>query len=114
MQTNPIHTVDARIDDIYAVCEGRIDWNNMVPTVIAVATEVEQLKNMKGPEKLEIVQKVIRLAMKKSDLSAEKKEMILHYVDTIVPIIAQAAIWASKNPIAQEVKAVCIGCWTRK
>ncbi len=106
--------MDPRVDSIYSLCEGRLNWDNMVPTVIAIAKEVEQLKELKGPEKLDLLQKVIKFGLKNSDLSVSKKESILHYVDIFVPIVAQAIILASKSPIVQRVETACVGCWAKK
>ena len=59
------------------------------------------------------VQKVLRQAVKECEKSAEEKEQILHTIETVVPMIVQAAILASKHPIAGQVQAACVGCWTK-
>lgn len=105
--------MDARVDGIYRVVKGKINLDNLIPTCLEVATEVEGLTELKGKEKLELLQKVLRQAVKDSDKTAEEKEQILHTVDTVVPMVMQAAVLASKSPIAAQVQAACVGCWTK-
>lgn len=131
MQTNPLHeckcaegeckcpsfakdsALDARVDGIYRVLKGRIDFGNLVPTCIEVAKEIENIEQVTGKEKLELLQKVLRQAVKDSDKSMEEKEQILHTIDTVVPIVMKAAVLASKSPIAAQVQTACVGCWTK-
>lgn len=115
MQTNPLYAEeDARIDAVFRVIDGKINWSNLVPTLLEAAQEIEAMPGLKGSEKLDLLQKALKHALKKSDMPAEEKEAILHTIDTVVPFIVQAAILASKSPIVRQVEAVCIGCWTKK
>lgn len=111
MQTNPED--DAQIDGIYRVIKGKIDWEDMVPTLLDAAQEIEAIRGLKGPEKLALLQKALKHALKESTLSADEKEVLLHTIDTMVPIAIRAAILASKSPILAQVKTVCVGCWTK-
>ena len=115
MQTNPLHAEeDARIDALYRVVKGKIDWDNLVPTLLEAARELEAIPALKGSEKLDLLQKTLKHALKESDKSAEEKEKILYYIDTVVPIATQAAVLASKSPVLAQVEAACVGCWTKK
>lgn len=115
MQTNPLHMEqDARIDAVYRVIKGNLNWDNLVPTLLEGAKELENFPSLKGSEKLDILQKALKHALKESDKSNEEKEKILYYIDTVVPVAVQAAVSASKNPLVTQVEAVCIGCWTKK
>jgi len=117
MQINPIREkegiLDARVDGLYRIIKGRIQWDNIIPTCIEVAKEIEGLTHLKGAEKLDLLQKTLRHALKESDESPEEKERILFVVDTVVPLAMQAAIMASKSPILGQVTTACIGCWTK-
>jgi hypothetical protein len=117
MQTNPLHeqdaAMDARVDAIYRALKGKVNLDNLIPSCLEIAQEVEGVIELKGKEKLELLQKVLRQALKESDKSAEEKQQILFTIDTVVPMIVQAAILASKNPIAAQVQAACVGCWTK-
>lgn len=117
MQANPLHekdaALDARVDGIYRVLKGKIDIDNLIPTCIEVAQEIENIGELKGREKLDVLQKVLRQALKESEKSAEEKEQILHTIETVVPMVVQAAVLASKHPIAGQVHAACVGCWTK-
>jgi hypothetical protein len=102
---------DARIDAVFRVLDGKIKWENLVPTVLEAAKELEAMPGLKGSERLDILQKVLRHALKKSDMTMTEKEGMLYTIDTIVPVIAQAVVLASKSPILAQVKAVCVGCF---
>jgi hypothetical protein len=119
MQTNPLHfEQDARVDAIYRVIKGNLNWDNLVPTLLEAAKELETMPGLKGSEKLDLLQKALKHALKESDKSNEEKEKILYYIDVVVPVAVQAAVSASKNPLVNaavdQVAAVCIGCWTKK
>lgn len=119
MQTNPLHfEEDARIDAIYRVIKGNLNWDNLVPTLLEAAGELEAMPGLQGKEKLELLQKALKHALKESDKSAEEKERIVYTIDVVVPVAVQALVMASKNPmikaVANQVEAVCIGCWTKK
>ena len=118
MQSNPLHekeaALDARVDGLYKVLKGRIQLDSIVPTCIEIANEIEGLGGIAGAEKLDLLQKVLRQAIKDSGKSKEEKEQILMIVDNVVPIAVQAAILASKHPIVAQVQTACVGCWTKK
>lgn len=99
--------VDPRIRSIYSALHGKIDLERIVPSCIAIAQEVEQLTQLKGPQKLELLQNVLRLAVVESKLPGEKQEELIAIVDNVIPIVMQAAILASKLPIRQ------LTCWKK-
>ena len=117
MQANPLHekdaAMDAQVDGIYRVLKGKLNLDNLIPSCIEVAQEIENLGELKGKEKLALLQKVLRQAVKESEKSAEEKEQILHTIETVVPMAMEAAILASKHPVAAQVQAACVGCWTK-
>ena len=102
--------LDAQVDRLYSVVQGRITWDNLIPTCIDLGREVENLTHLRGKERLDLLQKVLRHALKESDLPAEEKERILFVIDTVVPLAMQAAILASKSPII----AQAVGCCWKK
>ena len=128
MQTNPLHeckcaegeckcpsfakdsALDARVDGIYRALKGRISMDNLIPSCIEVAKEIESLGNIPGKEKLDLLQKVLRQAVKDADKTPEEKEKILQTIDTTVPMVVQAAILASKSPVAAQVQEVLVTC----
>jgi vacuolar-type H+-ATPase catalytic subunit A/Vma1 len=115
MQSNPLRSVeDPHVNAIYAVVKGRVSLLNIVPTCLDVAQEVEQISGLKGPQKLALLQDVLRLAVAESKHTHVVKEELLHTIDTIVPIAVQAAVLASKSPIFKKVQETCVGCfWTK-
>ena len=105
--------MDAQVDGIYRVVKGKINLDNIIPSCIEVAKEIENLAQLKGKQKLDLLQKVLRQALKECDKTVEKKEQILHIIETVVPVIMQAAVLASKNPIASQVQTACLSCWAK-
>jgi hypothetical protein len=110
MQSNPLHYTK---DAVYNTLKGKLDLNNLVGSTIQVAKEIEQIANLKGKEKLELLQSILRICIHDSDKSPEEKEALYFTVDRVVPVIIEAAILASKSPIIRQVQAVCCGCWTK-
>lgn len=111
MQTNPLRSFeDPRVDAIYRAVKGRIDLTSIVPACIEIASEIEQIHGLKGAQKLALLQDVLRLSISESKLGQTEKEIILRTVDTVVPVVVQAAILASKSPILKRVQATCLGC----
>lgn len=106
-----MHELDPNINALYAGFKGRIDWDNIVPTCIEMARELEQMTHMKGPQRLELLQKTLKYATQDSDMSESQKEATIYMIDTIVPLAMQAAILASKVPI-KRIQSVC--CWKTK
>lgn len=112
MQTDA--EVDARIDALYRVVKGRINWDNLIPTCLELAQELEQMTHLRGKERLDLLLKTLKHALKESTLEAEEKEKSLFFIDTVVPIAMQAAILASKSPIVNQVASVCWGFCMKK
>ena len=101
--------LDVRVDGLYRLVKGRINWDNLVPTVLEVARELQQFPGLKGPEKLDILLKTLKFALKDSGLDAEEKEKTLYVIDTVVPLVVAAAKMASKFPIQRISWKKC--CW---
>jgi len=112
-KVNPLHGKDTRFANIYDAVKAKVNLDTLIPTCIEVAREVEAVSGASGREKLDILQRVLRQALKESKKPLLEKEQILHTIDTIVPMVVQAAVLASKHPIAAHVHAVCVGCWTK-
>ena len=101
--------LDARIDSLSRLIKGRINWENLIPTVLDAARELQQFPELKGPEKLDVLLKTLKFALKESSVPAEEKEKILHTIDTVIPIVIAAAKLASKFPIQRISSKKC--CW---
>ena len=105
---------DAQIDGLYRVIKGRVKWDNIVPTCIEVARELENMTHLRGSERLALLQKTLKYALKESDHSVEEKEGYLYVIEKIVPVMMQAAILASKSPIVAQVASTCCGISWKK
>ena len=101
--------LDARIDALYRVVKGRIQWDNLIPTCLELGQELEQMTELSGVERLQVLQKTLKFALKDSTLDKEKQEDAIHTIDTVVPIVMKAAILASKLPI-HRIPSGC-RCW---
>ena len=115
MQANPLRSVeDPRVDAVYRAVKGRITLTSLVPTCLEIASEIEQLTQLKGAQKLALLQDVLRMAIAESRMGAEEKQELLTTIDTVVPILIQAAILASTSPILRQAQATCVAwCWTK-
>jgi hypothetical protein len=115
MPSNPLHeqeaAVDAQVDVIYRCCKTQINLDTLIPTCLAIASEVQGCSQLRGKEKLVILQKVLRHAVHESKKSVEEKEQLVHVINTVVPLVIQAAILASKSPIVSHVQKACVGCF---
>ena len=101
--------LDARVDGLYRLIKGRINWDNLIPTVLEVARELQQFPGLKGSEKLDILLKTLKFALKESSIPTVEKEKVLYTIDTVVPLIVAAAKVASKFPIQRISSKKC--CW---
>jgi hypothetical protein len=101
---------DSRVNRLHTLFKNRIDWDNLIPTCLAIAQELENIASLRGPEKLKVLQDVLRVSLAEAPLPKEKKEEILHTIETIVPIAVQAAILASKHPIVNQITTSCLTC----
>jgi len=111
MTPNPMHDaeVDAQVDALYRTIKGKIQWEDLVPTALEVARELENMTHLKGPQRLELLQKTLRFAVADSkEIPQDKKDEALVFVNTVLPIVIEAAILASKLPI----KAIAQSCWS--
>lgn len=114
MQENPM-LVDARVDGLYRLVKGRINWNNLIPTCLEVAQELEAMTHLRGKERLDLLLKTLKHALKESDVSADEKERILFVIDNVIPVAMEAAILASKHPILHRAVSGCWAvCWAKK
>ena len=102
---NPM--LDTRVDGLYGLVKGRVNWDNMIPTCLEVAQELEQMSQLKGAQKLDLLQKTMRFALREADLPKEKKENLSFFINTVLPIAMQAAILASKVPIKSVAQSCC-------
>jgi hypothetical protein len=108
---NPMHELDPNVNSLYSAFKGRIDWDNLIPTCIDMARELEQMSHMKGAQRLELLQKTLKYAVQDSDMQETQKEATISIIDTVVPLAMQAAILASKIPI-KRIQSIC--CWKTK
>lgn len=111
MTPNPMHQaeLDAQVDALYRTVKGKIQWDDLVPTALEVARELENITHIKGPQRLDLLQKTLRFAVSDSkDIPQDKKDEALVFINTVLPIVMEAAILASKIPI----RAIAQSCWT--
>lgn len=108
---NPMRELDPDVNALYAGFKGKLNWDNLIPTCIEMARELEHMTHMKGAQRLELLVKTLKYAVADSDKTPEEKEGLLHFIDTVIPLAMQAAILASKIPI-KRIQSVC--CWKTK
>ena len=104
--------MDPRIGELITRLKDGLDLEDIVPTVLILSQLVEQYPNMKGPEKLALLQATLVRIIEESDLAGVKKKSLLTFAFQTLPVVMQAAILASKNPIGVKVQAAAVGCFT--
>jgi hypothetical protein len=117
MQQNPMFekdaVLDAQVDVLYKVVKGKIDWSNLIPVCLELAQEVENMTHLKGAQRLELLQKTLRYAVDDAGLDDSAKSIAVVFIDTVLPVVMQAAVLASKSPIAAKIQSSCC-CFSRK
>lgn len=103
--------LDARVDALYNLVKGKIDWANPIPMCMEIAKELEGMTELKGAQRLELLQKTLKFALKDSDLPAEQKDQTILFIDNVLPIVMQAAVLASKSPLIAQTQAACWNCF---
>lgn len=104
--------LDPRVLRVYDSIKDRIDWKNLVPVCIYTVGEIERYSELRGPQKLELLQNVLRHAVKQLDKDAVEKEELLHYIETVVPVVAQTAVTVEKR--VQALASSCLSAICRK
>ena len=101
-------------ETLYALVSKDINWDNLIPTCLALGQAIENIGSMKGSEKLALLQDTLRYALKESSLSEDKKNEITSVIDGVVPVIMTAAIAASRSPIVKNIiEEVSHCCWKK-
>jgi hypothetical protein len=118
MQQNPMFEkdamLDAQVDALYKTVKGKIDWSNPIPICLELAQELENMTQLKGAQRLDILQKTLKYAISDSDLEDDKKSLATVFVDNVLPVVMQAAVLASKSPIVAKIQSSCCPCFSRK
>lgn len=99
-----------RIQSVFAVVKDEIDWNNPIPSCLRMAQVIENMTTLKGPQKLKVLQDALKFGLSETPLDAEKKKSILEFIENTLPTVMEAAILASKQPIANQALSVCFTC----
>jgi hypothetical protein len=101
--------------DIYLkVIRGKpVNWANVAPVCLEMCREIEQVPNLKGPEKLSLLQEVLRKTILLTDMSDDHKKQANVVIDDVVPVVVQGIIIASKIPVKKYVAwwhRLCCSC----
>ena len=125
-----VDVVDTQVQEIIDALDLKtIDWSNPIPAALKVGQHVETLKELKGADKLKLVQSVLRVLISKSGISEEEQSVARRFVDDVLPPVLRAAVLVSKgefslqkviqqvveNPAeaietVQEVAVAAVGC----
>lgn len=97
---NPAYKPSPDVDALFKLIEKKADFVDMVKTSIEAIREVESFTHLKGQQKLEVVRDALVYAMTlRTDISAERKKEIQHFVVHTLPPIATAVISVAKHPM---------------
>jgi len=98
----------------YSVAKDNVNWDNVVPVCIELATALENIRNINGAFRLQILQEVLLIALNRSNVIDDQKKKLLLGIYQTVPLIVQGVVLASKNPIIQEIEEKAGGCCGRR
>lgn len=101
---------EAHIHRLLVLFNSAVDWDNLVPSCLAIAQELENDSKLTGAEKLATLQEVLRVLLKKAEMPEDKKEDIARHIGMTVPIVMKAAMLASKAPIVNQAVKTCWTC----
>ena len=122
--------VDTQVQEIMDALDLKtVDWSNPIPTALKIGQHVETLKELKGADKLKLVQSVLRVLISKSETSEEVQTVARRFVDDVLPPVMSAAVLVSKGEFSlqkaiqqvmehpaevvqqvQEVAVAAVGC----
>lgn len=92
--------VSPQIDDCYKLLKMKIDWKDLVTTVIAAAKEIEQMTHLNGEAKLALLHNTLLYALLMDEsLPMARKMEIRDFLTNVMPIVVKAIILASKSPV---------------
>lgn len=105
-----VTTEDARIEEILTALDLRkVDWSNPLPEAMKIAQHIETLKDLKGKDKLILVQSTLRVLLSKSGISQEEQSVARRFVDDVLPHAIHAAVLVSKGEFSlQKVAEVAV------
>lgn len=74
-----------------------VDWKNPLPYALQVSAYLSTLKHLKGKEKLEILQAVLRKAIATAGISEEVRSVAVRFVEDGLPVAIDAALAVSRG-----------------
>ena len=99
-----------RTQSVFATVKNDIDWSNPIPACLRMAQVIENITTLKGPQKLKVLQDALKFGLSEAPVDAEKKKTVLEFIENTLPTVMQAAILASKQPIAAQALSACWTC----
>lgn len=79
-----------------------VDWKNPLPYALQVSAYLSTLKHLKGKEKLELLQSVLRKAISTAGISEQERLIAVRFVEDALPIAVDAALAVSKGEFSFE------------
>jgi hypothetical protein len=99
-----------RIQQLFALVKNKIDWSNPIPACLIIAGELEKVTTLKGPQKLKMLQDVLKFGLLETSIDHETKKTVLGFIENTLPQVMQAAVLASKHPIVNQALSACFTC----
>lgn len=84
----------------------KVDWSSPLPYALKLSAHLSTLKDLKGPEKMKLLQEVLTKAISTAEISEEARTAALRFVADILPMAVQAALAVSKGEVSFEKAAV--------
>lgn len=84
----------------------KVDWSKPLPYALKVSAHLSTLKELKGPEKMKLLQDVLTKAISTAEISEEARIAAGRFVADVLPIAVEAALAVSKGEVSFEKVAV--------
>lgn len=106
LEVIPEEPVDARIEEILTALDlQKVDWSNPLKDALKIGQHIETLKELKGTDKLVLLQSTLRVLLSRSGISQEEQTVARRFVDDVLPLVISAAVLVSKGEFSLQKAA---------
>jgi hypothetical protein len=90
-----------------------VDWKNPLPYALQISAYLSTLKHLKGKEKLELLQSILKKGISIAGISEQERLIAVRFVEDVLPIVVDAALSVSRGEVlfdSATVERVAVGC----
>lgn len=105
--------VDIYVRRLHAIIKDRVNFQDLLPTAIELVHEIEKIEDIRGKEKMDLLEDTLRYAVMASGVGTDEKNAALFVIKNVIPIAVRAMIIGSKHPLVSKIKDEVVGCFGR-